>query len=68
MDPLARARGAEVGLRTLALPNLPTTVGVWGLWLDSELLFIGDAGTTEASRPANGTGSSGMPTTAPRRG
>ena len=56
VDPLARARGAEVGLRTLALPNLHTTVGVWGLWLDSELLFIGDAGTTEASRPSRRIG------------
>jgi hypothetical protein len=56
VDPLARARGAEVGLRTLALPNLHTTVGVWGLWLESELLFIGDAGTTEASRPSRRIG------------
>lgn len=52
VDPLVRARGTEVGVRTLALPGLHTTVAVWGLWLDSELLFIGDAGTTEASRPS----------------
>jgi outer membrane cobalamin receptor len=31
-------------------------MSVWGLWLDSELLFIGDAGTTEASRPSHRTG------------
>ena len=56
VDPLVRARGAEVGLRTLALPRLHTTLATWGLWLDSELLFIGDAGTTEASRPSRRMG------------
>ncbi len=56
VDPLVRARGAEVGLRTLALPGLHTTFAVWGLWLDSELLFVGDAGTTEASRPSRRIG------------
>jgi hypothetical protein len=56
VDPLVRARGAEAGVRTLAIPGLHTTVAVWGLWLDSELLFIGDAGTTEASRPSRRVG------------
>jgi hypothetical protein len=56
VDPLVRARGMEVGVRTLALPRLHTTLAVWGLWLDSELLFIGDAGTTEASRPSRRVG------------
>jgi hypothetical protein len=56
VDPLVRARGAEVGLRTLALPGMHATFSVWGLWLDSELLFIGDAGTTEASRPSRRLG------------
>ena len=56
MDPLVRARGAEVGVRSLALPGLHTSLDVWGLWLDSELLFIGDAGTTEASRPSRRLG------------
>jgi hypothetical protein len=31
-------------------------VAAWSLWLDSELLFIGDAGTTEASRPSRRLG------------
>jgi hypothetical protein len=56
VDPLVRAKGAELGLRTLALPRLHTTVAAWSLWLDSELLFIGDAGTTEASRPSRRLG------------
>jgi hypothetical protein len=51
VTPLARARGAEVGLRTVKLRGVQTTVALWALGLDSELLFIGDAGTTEASAP-----------------
>jgi hypothetical protein len=51
VTPLARARGAEIGLRTVRLRGIQTTVALWALGLDSELLFIGDAGTTEASEP-----------------
>ena len=49
VTPLARARGAEVGLRTVKVRGMQTTVALWTLGLDSELLFVGDAGTTEAS-------------------
>ena len=56
VDPLVRAKGTEVGIRTLALKNLHSSVALWGLWLDSELLFVGDAGTTEASRPSRRRG------------
>ncbi len=56
VDPLVRAKGTEFGVRTLAVDRLHTTMAVWGLWLDSELLFIGDAGTTEASRPSRRVG------------
>jgi hypothetical protein len=52
VTPLVRAKGAEVGLRSIAIPRLQTTVAAWRLGLDSELLFVGDAGTTEASRPS----------------
>jgi hypothetical protein len=52
VTPLARARGAEVGLRTVAIPRLQTSVALWTLSLDSELVFVGDAGTTEAGRPS----------------
>ncbi|MCO5051496.1 MAG: TonB-dependent receptor [Verrucomicrobiae bacterium] len=51
-DPLVQTYGAEVGVRTLALEGLHSTVSVWWLDMDSELVFIGDAGTTEASRPS----------------
>jgi outer membrane receptor protein involved in Fe transport len=33
-----------------------TAVSLWRLDIDSELLFIGDAGTTEATRPSRRTG------------
>ncbi len=49
VNPLARARSYEVGLRTSALPGLVSTVSVWLLDLDSELVFVGDAGATEAN-------------------
>ena len=49
VDPLVRSRGAEVGLRATTLGGLRSTVSVWALDLDSELLFTGDAGTTEPS-------------------
>jgi hypothetical protein len=52
VTPLARARGAEVGLRTVAIPHVQTTVSLWRLDLESELVFVGDAGTTEAGRPS----------------
>lgn len=45
--PLVRSRGAEVGVRSSAWPGLVSSVAVWGLDLDSELVFVGDAGGTE---------------------
>ncbi len=51
-DPLVPARGGEVGFRTVALSGLQSTVALWYLSFDSELLFVGDAGITEASRPS----------------
>jgi outer membrane receptor protein involved in Fe transport len=56
VTPLVRADFAEVGVRTAALKNLQSTLSLWYLKFDSELLFIGDAGTTEASRPSRRTG------------
>ena len=47
VDPLVHARGGEVGLRAAQLDGLRSTVSVWALNLDSELLFTGDAGITE---------------------
>jgi outer membrane receptor protein involved in Fe transport len=52
MTPLVRATAAEIGVRSMILPRWQTTLALWGLDIDSELLFVGDAGTTEASRPS----------------
>lgn len=49
VDPLVRSRGAEIGLRAAPLPGMRTTLTAWTVELDSELLFVGDAGTTEPS-------------------
>jgi outer membrane receptor protein involved in Fe transport len=51
-DPLVQTYGGEVGLRTSYFEGLHSTIAVWWLDIDSELLFVGDAGTTEASRPS----------------
>ena len=39
-----------------ACDGLQSTVALWYLGLDSELLFVGDAGTTEAGRPSRRVG------------
>jgi hypothetical protein len=56
VTPLVRARGAEVGLRTVRIRGLQSTVALWYLAIDSELLFVGDAGTTEPGRPSGRVG------------
>lgn len=50
------ASGGEFGFRTLLVPRVQTTVAVWYLDLDSELVFLGDAGTTTASRSTHRQG------------
>lgn len=47
VDPLVRSRGAEVGVRTATEGNMRVSASLWTLALESELLFVGDAGTTE---------------------
>ena len=56
VTPVVPTYGYEIGLRSQPLPGLTTTLALWQLKQDSELLFIGDAGTTEASRPSKRTG------------
>lgn len=46
-DPLVRTLGAEIGLRTQAVPDLTTTLAFFWLRSDSELIYVGDAGTNE---------------------
>jgi hypothetical protein len=50
VTPLVRSRGAELGLRTEIVPGLQSSLALWRLDLDSELVFSGDAGDTEPSR------------------
>lgn len=56
VDPLVAATGFEIGFRARPVTGIETTVALFQLELDSELLFVGDAGTTEASRPSRRTG------------
>jgi outer membrane cobalamin receptor len=53
---LVRTHGREVGLRAEPVAGLKTTLTAWELDLASELLFVGDAGNTEASRPSHRKG------------
>ncbi|MBL8488595.1 MAG: TonB-dependent receptor, partial [Rhodocyclaceae bacterium] len=56
VNPLVRAKAMELGLRTAAVPGLVSSLALWRLDIDSELLFVGDAGTTEPSRPSRRQG------------
>ena len=56
VTPLVRSKGAEIGMRGNWLPGLQTSLSLYQLDFASELLFVGDAGTTEASRPSRRVG------------
>lgn len=53
---LVRSRGIELGVRTEVVPGLKTSLSLYRLDFDSELTFVGDAGTTEAGRPSRRNG------------
>ncbi len=51
---LVQTKGAEVGIRTLVVPHLQSTLSLWYLHSDSELQQNGDTGGTVASKnPSN---------------
>jgi hypothetical protein len=56
VDPIVRAKGAEMGARTFVAGRYHGSVALWMLDIASELVFVGDAGTTEASRPSRRIG------------
>jgi len=56
VDPLVRATGFDAGLRIFTPDGYHGTVTAFWLELDSELLFVGDAGITEPSRPSRRIG------------
>ncbi len=56
VSPLVRTQASELGLRWTVRPGWTSTVSLWQLKTASELLFVGDAGTTEPSRPSRRSG------------
>ena len=56
LNVLARSEGAELGLRFEASEDFNATLTGFWLELDSELVYVGDAGTTEASDPLGAQG------------
>lgn len=56
VSPLVRTRASEIGVRWTVLPGWTSTLSLWQLQTASELLFVGDAGTTEPSRPSRRSG------------
>lgn len=50
VPPLVSSKGWELGARTEALPGLQSSIALWALRFDSELVYVGDAGATEASQ------------------
>jgi outer membrane receptor protein involved in Fe transport len=50
---LVRTKGLETGVRTKIIPGLDSSLSVFLLDQDSEIIFKGDAGDTSASRPSH---------------
>lgn len=53
---LVRTKGAETGVRTKIIPGLESSLSLFMLDQDSEIVFNGDAGDTSASRPSRRAG------------
>ena len=53
---LVRSKGAEIGIRTKAIPNLESSISLFYLKQNSELFFDGDTGDTVAGLPSQRTG------------
>jgi outer membrane receptor protein involved in Fe transport len=50
VDLLVKSDGAELGLRFFDYTAFNASLAIWYLELDSELLYVGDAGTNEPNR------------------
>jgi outer membrane receptor protein involved in Fe transport len=50
---LAASRGIEIGARTEIIPGLQSSLALWRVKADSELVYVGDAGATEAGAASN---------------
>jgi opacity protein-like surface antigen len=53
---LVRSQGAEIGVRTKAVPDLDSSISFFYLHQDSELFFDGDTGDTTPGLPSQRTG------------
>jgi outer membrane receptor protein involved in Fe transport len=53
---LVASRGMELGARTEWIPGLQSSLALWKLDFDSELVYVGDAGATEPNRPSTRRG------------
>jgi hypothetical protein len=53
---LVASRGMELGARSEWIPGLQSSLALWKLDFDSELIYVGDAGATEANRPSKRRG------------
>ena len=53
---LVKTRGAEIGIRSQFIPGLTSSLALFALESASEIVFVGDAGDTEASRPSRRVG------------
>ena len=53
---LVRSRGQEWGVEAPVTAHWQTALALWQLDFDSELVYVGDAGNTQAGRPSRRTG------------
>jgi hypothetical protein len=53
ISPLVQTKGGEVGVRTLVIPHLQSTLSIWYLHSNSELQQDGDTGGTVASEQSS---------------
>ncbi len=53
ITPLVQTKGGEIGVRTVAVPHLQSTLALWVLRSNSELMQDGDTGGTSASEQSS---------------
>ena len=53
---LPRAYGADLGATFKPLPRMLVNAALWGLYLQSELVYVGDGGVVETSDPTQRAG------------
>ncbi len=56
VTPLVKITGEEIGITTAIIPDVKLSATLWRLESDSELVYVGDAGTSEAGPPSTRKG------------